>query len=224
MSSEVRAIRLELNGLWQTMAIRRGWRDYPQSQSYSKAASVGWGLMDRFEEPHRAYHNSQHMLALLTHAQNAQSLLRDADTVALAIWFHDAIYDPTRTDNENESAALARTALANLRESEVIMAAVEQMILATIKHQAPENASDDLKLFLDFDLSILGSAPDIYARYAAAIRTEYGFVPEDAYRPARRAVLEKFLSRDRLYFSDHGFHVWEVQARENLRAEIATFG
>jgi predicted metal-dependent HD superfamily phosphohydrolase len=147
--------------------------------------------------------------------------LRDPDAVALAIWFHDAIYDPTRTDNESESAALARTSLSNLREPEAMIAAVEQMILATIKHQLPENASDDLKLFLDFDLSILGSAPEIYASYAQAIRTEYAFVPEENYRIARRAVLENFLNRERLYFSEYGAQKWESQARENLQNEIA---
>jgi predicted metal-dependent HD superfamily phosphohydrolase len=220
MSSNPNVSRFELNSVWHSMAVERRWKDYPQSPSYAKAASVGWGLLDRFEEPHRAYHNSMHVLALLQHAEDAHELVSDPHKMALAIWFHDAIYDPKAQDNEAQSAALAQTSLKHLGEKDPFVADVETMILATVKHQLPENASNDLQLFLDFDLSILGSTPETYASYAAAIRTEYHFVPDDVYKPGRRAVLENFRKRDRLYFTDYAFDKWEAAARENLTTEI----
>jgi predicted metal-dependent HD superfamily phosphohydrolase len=224
MSSNPNVSRLELNSVWHDLAVARRWRDYPQSPSYAKAASVGWGLLDRFEEPHRAYHNSLHVLALLQHAADAAELVSDPHKMALAIWFHDAIYDPKAQDNEAQSAALARTNLMHLGEKDPFVADIEAMILATVKHQLPENAAADLKLFLDFDLSILGSTPETYATYAAAIRAEYAFVPDEVYQPGRRAVLENFLKRPELYFTDHGKQKWEKVARENLAGEIARLG
>jgi predicted metal-dependent HD superfamily phosphohydrolase len=49
------------------------------------------------------------------------------------------------------------------------------------------------------DLSIRGTPAPAFACYEADIRREYAMVPEDAYRVGRAAVLERFLSRDRLY-------------------------
>ncbi len=222
MSGNHSVARVELNGLWHSISVARRWRDYPQSQSYAKAQSVCWSLLDRFDEPHRAYHNTGHVLALLDHAAEAGKLVADPHMMAMAIWFHDAVYDPARTDNETESAVLARKNLKHLGEKDAFIDDVAEMILATTRHQLPEKASGDMKLFLDFDLSILGSAPEIYADYAAAIRAEYGFVAEDAYRAGRRAVLEKFQHREKLYFTDHGAALWEIQARTNLQNEIAS--
>lgn len=220
MFRDPRTVRPELNGLWQALAVERRWKDYPQSQSYAKAQSVGWGLLDRFDEKHRAYHTGSHILALLEHLEAAKPLVTDPISVALAIWFHDAVYDPARTDNEVESANLARTLLGHLGESKALIDAVETMIMATIKHLPPDEATTDLKLFLDFDLSILGSSPETYASYAGAIRQEYAFVPDESYRSARLAVLQNFLARADLYFTDHGRATWDSQARRNLAAEI----
>ncbi len=222
MSGNHSVARVELNGLWHSISVARRWRDYPQSQSYAKAQSVCWSLLDRFDEPHRAYHNTGHILALLEHAAAAGKLVADPHRMAMAIWFHDAVYDPDRTDNETESAALAHKNLKHLGEKDAFIDDVAAMILATIKHQLPEKASSDMKLFLDFDLSILGAAPDIYAAYAAAIRAEYRFVPDDVYRTGRRAVLEKFQNREKLYFTEYGAALWETQARTNLQNEIAS--
>jgi predicted metal-dependent HD superfamily phosphohydrolase len=214
--SNHRSSDTELQALWRALAAARQWPD-----ATADAPVIGGALLQRYAEPHRAYHTGQHILALLHHATAADSSLDDPHAVAFAIWFHDAIYDPMRHDNEVQSAALARETLTKLGDTAIIPA-VEAMILATIKHQLPENASNDLKLFLDFDLSILGTPPETYAAYSAAIRSEYSFVPEENYRLGRRAILENFLQRDALYFTDYGHQKWETQARLNLAAEIAT--
>jgi predicted metal-dependent HD superfamily phosphohydrolase len=98
------------------------------------------------------------------------------------------------------------------------------MIEATERHLLPTTGSPrflaDCALFLDMDLSILGAPTAVFARYEADIRREYAMVPEDAYRAGRSAVLERFLARDRLYFSDYFHARLEAPARCNLAASL----
>ncbi|WP_158915123.1 hypothetical protein [Caulobacter sp. S45] len=95
-----------------------------------------------------------------------------------------------------------------------------QLIEATERHLVPENSSadeaEDCRIFLDMDLSVLGSNDEVFDAYEAGGRHEYRHVPEDAFRQGRAAILERFLSRDRLYMSEWGYEQFEAKARENL--------
>lgn len=72
------------------------------------------------------------------------------------------------------------------------------------------------------DLSILGTPPAILPRHEAAIRQEYAAAIADAaYRSGRADVLERFLARDHLYFSNHFRDRREAQARRNLAESLA---
>lgn len=59
-----------------------------------------------------------------------------------------------------------------------------------------------------------------YQTYSLAIRQEYHWVSDDAYRTGRSRVLQQFLGRGRLY---HGreLHAYETRARQNLTTELA---
>lgn len=176
-------------------------------------------LVQKYSEPRRAYHNLSHIHALVQHAESFRHELQDYDAVAFAIWFHDAIYNPRKGDNEEKSAELAAEMLRKLSLPRTTIAAVEQMILATKKHELL-NDSADLKLFLDFDLSILGTSEEMYQRYSQAIRKEYSWVPYFLYRKGRKKVLESFLTREQLYFSDVMKARLENQARRNIESEL----
>jgi predicted metal-dependent HD superfamily phosphohydrolase len=141
----------------------------------------------------------------------------------LAGWFHDAVYDSRAKDNEEQSASLAVASLRPLRLPEPLLAETARLILLTKTHQAAPY--DTLgHLLLDADLAILGAEPPAYDAYADAIRREYVWVPEDLYREGRRRVLEGFLGRPRLYFTEALAARCEEQARSNLRREIAALG
>jgi predicted metal-dependent HD superfamily phosphohydrolase len=159
---------------------------------------------------------------LLGHLTSARTHIRDHGAVALAIWLHDAIYDPQATDNESKSASLADEIGERLNLSSDRRRAVEAMILATVGHAPPSGSDDDLLHFLDFDLSIFGASPATYDAYTIAIREEYRHVPDDAFRAGRRAVLTRFLTRETLYFTAFGRSHWEALARGNLVREIAS--
>lgn len=150
--------------------------------------------MRAYTEPHRHYHTLDHIADLLLLLEKHG--VSDADAVKLAILFHDAVYDPSRQDNEAASANLAREQLTFLGFPLRPIAKVEHYILAT-QHGASLSAAEDadLQMLLDLDLSVLAAAPDRYRAYAQAIRQEYAAVPDALYRPGRRRVLEGFLAR-----------------------------
>jgi predicted metal-dependent HD superfamily phosphohydrolase len=176
-------------------------------------------IASRYSEKHRAYHNLSHVNAVLDKAQNLRGKFADLVSVQLAIWFHDLIYDPKRFDNEIESAKLATEFLDKLEVPKEKIKKVEQLILATQKHD-PADLDFDGQLFLDLDLSILGQKAEVYQNYSSAIRKEYSFVPWFLYKRARRKILENFLEREFIYFTDEIRQTYESNARLNIQREI----
>ncbi|MFN4296195.1 MAG: phosphohydrolase [Brevundimonas sp.] len=181
-------------------------------------------LRNRYAEPHRHYHTWAHIEAMLGWLALRRDHLHDPAAVELAILFHDAVYDPARPDNEAQSAQLLQDAdLPDVADDTRLRAV--RMIEATAAHGLADNLSEtdrsDMAEFLDMDLSILGAAPAVFEGYERAIRDEYAFVPEDLFRAARRGILERFLERPTLYFSDWGRDRFEAGARSNVAASIA---
>lgn len=184
-------------------------------------------LRNRYAEPQRRYHTWAHIEALLGWFALRRDHLHDPAAVELAILFHDAVYDPARSDNEAQSAQLLRDAdLPNVSDDTRLRAI--RMVEATAAHSLADNLAandqDDMAEFLDMDLSILGAASAVFDRYERAIRDEYAFVPEDLFRAARRGILERFLERPTLYFSDWGRDRFEARARSNVAASIVALG
>lgn len=180
-------------------------------------------LTQRHAEPQRHYHSWDHIEALLGWFGQRRNHLHDPLSVELAILFHDAVYDPTRSDNEAESARLLRDAdLPGVEDA--VRARAVRMVEATARHEIPEGLDapdrNDMAEFLDMDLSILGARTEVFDAYEQAIRREYAFVPEALYREARRGILQRFLEREGLYFSDWGRERFEAAARANLAASI----
>ena len=178
-----------------------------------------------YDAPGRAYHNGHHLDALLRHFQSIKPLLLSTEAVELAIYYHDIVYDPQSSDNEWESMAQMVADLAGTMEAEIIRDAAV-MIEATVRHELPEEADpaviSDCAYFLDMDLSILGAANEDFDAYEAGIRQEYDFVPEQQYCSARGQILERFLNRRRLYFTDYFSSRYEARARLNVMRSLAS--
>ncbi|HXG12693.1 MAG TPA: hypothetical protein VNK04_23245 [Gemmataceae bacterium] len=168
----------------------------------------------------RFYHTLRHVQEVLQVVGNLSSLTADPAAVRFAAWFHDAIYDPRAPDNEERSAVLCEQSLARLGVPRPTAAAAAAMIRATQHHQVL--AGDrDCQVLLDADLAILGALPPRYAEYAADIRREYAWMPEAEYRVGRSRVLQAFLRRKPIYFTEPMRAALEERARQNLRAELA---
>jgi predicted metal-dependent HD superfamily phosphohydrolase len=175
-------------------------------------------LLSAYSEPHRHYHTVEHIDNCLAQLDEARSIAREPAEVELALWFHDAVYKPTSSENEAQSAAWAQSFLRAFGAADERCDRVVRYILAT-KHDTA-SLSGDAAVVVDIDLSILGRRPEEYDRYERAIRKEYKWVPRPVYRRKRVEILESFLSRAAIYRTEHFRSRYEQQARLNLQRAI----
>jgi predicted metal-dependent HD superfamily phosphohydrolase len=180
------------------------------------ADALGEALIRAWGEPQRRYHNQSHLIWLLDEADRRAALVRDTKFVGYAIWFHDAVYQPGRSDNETLSADWARTSLVAQPD---LAARVAHVIEMTKNHVAGE-AEGDAEFFLDLDIAILGAPRATYCAYAAGIRDEYPHVTDAAFAAGRGAFLANQLEGARTLRTD----LYETQrgdaARANMRWEL----
>lgn len=176
-------------------------------------------LLTRWQEPQRRYHTLTHLTAVLDRIDELAGHAGDPDVVRLAAWFHDAVYLPDRSENEERSARLAERALPEAGVSAERTAEVARLVRLTTSH-APAPDDRDGQVLCDADLAILAAPPSAYAAYTAAVREEYHFVPNDAFREGRAAILRQLLALPSLFSTPHGKEKWEATARYNLSAEL----
>lgn len=175
-------------------------------------------LVTAYREPQRFYHTLQHVEECLDHLDRAPCA-RSA-LVEMALWFHDAVYDPKSSDNEERSAALAAAALKDGCVPGPTAAEAQRLILLTKTHQPGEGADD--AILIDIDLAILGADESRFEEYERQIRREYSWVAEDVYRARRTAILKGFLARRHLYLTSAFRQRFEDRARANLTRLIGT--
>jgi len=178
------------------------------------AGEIFADLEKRYHEDHRKYHNLSHIDRMLGWLDAASET---NDSVELAIWFHDAVYDPLGSDNEAQSARYFRDYPGKFFPNS-ISEQVERLILATDPTQSRSRRADE-NLIVDIDLTILGASPDDYLAYRDAIRCEYSAVSEVKFVAGRRSILLSFLSQ-RIYSTDYFFERFERQARLNIQEEL----
>lgn len=174
-------------------------------------------LVAAYTAPGRHYHNLAHIedcLAALARVDGLSAAEREI--LAEAIWWHDVVYDPTRSDNEELSAQLAEQHVrAELRGE------VARLIRLTRTHEV--FADDRLgAILISIDLSILGADPARYDAYAAAIRQEFIHVSDADYRAGRAGVLRRFAARPVIYPDAEFATRYDRRARENLARELAS--
>ena len=175
-------------------------------------------LVAGYAEPHRKYHTLQHLSECLAAFDQARHLAAHAAEVEMALWFHDAVYDVKRSDNEEQSARWAESALLAAGVPAPVAERVSLLVLAT-RHTA-EPVLPDEQLLVDVDLGILGAGQARFAEYERQIREEYAFVPALLFRHKRKAILRSFLQRSRIYSTPHFFVALEQTARRNLQRAI----
>ena len=154
-------------------------------------------LIRRYCEPHRAYHNRQHLAECLHVRQLVNAACQAPAEVDLALWFHDAIYDPLRSDNELRSAQWLDDVARDNGLDEETRRRLYNLVMVTRHDGAPATA--DEAVLVDTDLAILGASFERFEEYDRQIRLEYQYVPLPVYRQKRRQVLERFLARERIY-------------------------
>jgi predicted metal-dependent HD superfamily phosphohydrolase len=181
---------------------------------------AGADLVRRYGDPSRRYHDLRHLTTVLDAVDALSGEAADPRLVRLAAWYHDAVYDVDRDDNEERSAALAERSLSAAGLSPAEVAEVSRLVLLTATH-APRPIDANGAVLCDADLVVLAGGADEYAAYRAAVRAEYGRFDDEEFRVGRTAVVEALLRLPALYSTAHGAAAWEAAARANLRAELA---
>jgi predicted metal-dependent HD superfamily phosphohydrolase len=176
-------------------------------------------LERRYSESHRRYHDLTHVRHVLAVVDHLTLVAADVSAVRLAAWFHDAVYEPGRDDNERRSADLAAETLLTLGADHALVSEVARLVLVTEDHVAGVDDRNAMVLS-DADLSILAATADAYDAYVAAIRQEYAHVPDSAFAHGRRQVLLSLADRDNLYATHWGRDHLEAAARANLAREL----
>lgn len=176
-------------------------------------------LRAAYGERHRHYHTLRHLDHCLAELDPARYLATEPAEVEVALWFHDAVYDPHGSSNEEASAQWAERFLRSHAAEPARIGRIREHVLAT-RHESPA-ASSDSRLVVDVDLAILGAAQDSYQAFEANVRAEYSWVPEAVFRPKRAEILQSFLDRPRIYQTVPFRDRYETAARSNLAAAIS---
>lgn len=171
-----------------------------------------------YDDPARHYHNLPHIIHCLTQFDSARQHSEHPDALEAAIWFHDAVYDPSRTDNEQKSADLARDVLQTCGAAPSFAAEVADLIMVTLHDRPPQTT--DGQLLADIDLSGLGQPPDGFDRDGDAIRAEYPHVADQAFNAGRVEMLRRFLDRPHVYYTSFFRERYEATARSNLERSL----
>jgi predicted metal-dependent HD superfamily phosphohydrolase len=175
-------------------------------------------LVAAWSEPQRHYHTLQHLRECLVLLDDVRGQAARPAEVELALWFHDAVYEPTRHDNEERSADQAREAMHAAGLDAASADRVHALVMDTRHAQPPAGA--DAQLLVDIDLAILGAPAQRFDESDAQIRREYAHVGEAQWREGRTRVLRSFLERPAIY-STAVFHAArEAQARANLQRAL----
>lgn len=181
-------------------------------------------VVKRYSVRSRYYHNMMHIMGMASLWDTFKDSLEKQDEVFLAIIYHDIVYNPKRSDNEQKSAEFfLKKVVPLIKISQESYLNIFALILATKHNDEFDkiiNTNKDMQYLLDFDLETLGTRhKDTYEWYRTGVRKEYKMYSDEQYKTGRKAALESFLKRKQLYFTKD-FKKIEKNARKNLQNEI----
>lgn len=209
--------------LWQRLGV-----------THTGVAAAGERLLTLYQDPARAYHNLTHLDDVLSKLDWSKDALQKSgalaaldvaarqkmfDTIELALFYHDAIYDARAKDNEAQSRGLMQRDAAQFGLDAPIAADAARLIDLTAHHGQAQTL--DEKIMADCDLAILGAAPEAFKKYDAEIRREYAHVPAPLYAAGRAKALRGFLQTPELFKTAAFAEAYDAAARRNLAAALA---
>lgn len=189
--------------------------DYTSDHQY--LLELWENLISYYNSPQRYYHNLDHIHQMLLLSDQYDLKITNKKTFNISIFYHDVIYDVSRSDNELKSWELSKHLLSGLIPSNELNL-IKTYILATKNHKF--NSNSNINLLLDFDLFTLGKSWNEYLEYTKQIRKEYAIYTDQLYIPGRINVLRHFLCSKYIYKTKDFQDKYENQARNNLNKEL----
>ncbi len=192
------------------------------ASNYSNDQSL---LEDFWKEIELNYSHKKRHYHSLTHLENMYQQLFEVkehivswETILFSLFYHDIVYNATKSDNEEESSKIAEERMNQLNVPKQLIEACKLQILATKSHS--DNSNSDINYFLDADLSVLGQDFETYKTYYQNVRKEYSIYPSLIFNPGRKKVLNHFLAMERIFKTDYFYAKFEKNAKINLQKEI----
>ena len=172
-----------------------------------------------YSQPHRRYHNLEHVNYLLT---ALTSVPQPSPALLMAAMYHFFFYDAASDDNEKRSADYLRAKLQAAGVNAAFTDAVIAIMLAPVNSVDMSFASLEAQHLADADMSIYGEAPEVYARYVAAVREEFGNIGDFAWYQTRTRFLLSLLKQTRIYHTEEFYSKYEKHTRSNIATELIT--
>lgn len=211
----------EMNTINQNSELK--WIELLSKYNIIKTQSLKYfsEISDKYSNENRQYHNLEHISEMIDFIESCKDKIHNIDNVLFAVWFHDYVYNPHKTNNEELSAEAAKKFLKEINYNRDNYKTVYKMILRTANHsEFKDKDTSDLQIFLDSDIFILASDENKYSDYAAKIRKEYSYICETRYNQGRIKVLEKFMKCSKIFhFPEHQVKYDNI-ARQNIKNEI----
>lgn len=198
-------------------------KEFFQSCSvYSADVSRCETLWDEIEKAYtssgRYYHTLEHLDAMMMELDSFRHQFEHWDAVVFATAYHDFVYSTVWRNNELRSAGVAAKRLKSIGCPENLQTICRRLIMATKEHKL---ADDETNLFIDADMSILGTSVEKYEDYAHRIRQEFNLYPHVAYNSGRKKALRGFLNMPAIFKTKEFAARYEKNARRNIEMEIA---
>lgn len=176
-------------------------------------------LLLAYNEPHRVYHRMTHVESCFRIFQDVVYLAENPDALALAIWFHDAIYDIDANDNEQRSADWFMQETKHVFD-DALRDTVYGHILATM-HCGEPLQDHDSQIMVDIDLFSFGKPWPEFLRDSEDVRAEKPHIPDEQFYPKQCGFQQFLLEQPRFFHSDYFYRHYEKQARQNLTRFMA---
>jgi predicted metal-dependent HD superfamily phosphohydrolase len=178
-------------------------------------------IVEKYSNINRFYHNLEHIKQMIDFVNTNNNKIQYLDDVLFAVWFHDFEYNPHKTDNEEQSAKIAKEFLKNIGYNREKYRTIYNYILRTAKHtEFKQKDTIDLRIFLDSDILIFASEKEKYFEYSQKIRKEYSYITDLRYNKGRIKILKNFIKNKYIFHLHEHRKIYDDIARENIKNEI----
>lgn len=169
-------------------------------------------LMNLYASKDRYYHTIDHLYDCIEMVNRTGGVNIE---LWLALFYHDAIYDPKRGDNKNRSSELADEFLKRVGLNLTIRNKVRKLIMATTHKNPPTDGEE--AVIMEIDTAIFADSAKFWP-YERNIRSEYLHVPEKKYAKVRSGILQGFIDRGIYYgfLNDLNYEVADMHLKQAI--------
>jgi pantetheine-phosphate adenylyltransferase len=149
-------------------------------------------VLSMWNESHRSYHNLNHLNDLISQINENKSKFseKEYEKLMLSAIFHDIVYDPSSSTNEEDSANFLMECVVDKSNKDILE--VRQIILDTKTHNSTTNLSES---FNKYDMNIVERDFEKLLEWEKGISEEFSVYPKVQYKEGRLKFLESLLDR-----------------------------